>query len=99
MANTKSAIKAARKALRNAARNQAVKTRLKSLAKAVKAAGSDAEKGFRDRRPTGNPRRGEQPAAAELEVEFAVLTGHHHPSPVRRTAPQFGDNPVSGRRR
>ena len=45
MANTKSAIKSARKALRNAARNQAVKTRLKSLAKAVKAAGSDAEKG------------------------------------------------------
>jgi small subunit ribosomal protein S20 len=44
MANTKSAIKAARKSTRNAARNQAVKTRLKSLAKAVKAAGSDNEK-------------------------------------------------------
>jgi len=44
MANTKSAIKAARKSLRNASRNQAMKTRLKSLAKAVKAAGSDAEK-------------------------------------------------------
>lgn len=44
MANTKSALKAARKSARNAVRNQSTKTRLKTLAKAVKAVGTDAEK-------------------------------------------------------